>query len=99
MHAESLQSCLALCSPMDYSPPGSPVHGILEARIWGGLPCPPPGDLPDPGIKTTSLMSSVRRVELLIHLYNSGNLYEAPRTSKPAFLPLQALGLGVYSRG
>ena len=54
---------------------------------------------PDPGIKTTSLMSSVRRVELLIHLYNSGNLYEAPRTSKPAFLPLQALGLGVYSRG
>ena len=25
-HAESLQSCLILCNPMDYSPPGSPVH-------------------------------------------------------------------------
>ena len=27
MHAKSLQSCLTLCSPMDYNPPGSPIHG------------------------------------------------------------------------
>ena len=27
------QSCPALCNPMDCSPPGSPVHGILQARI------------------------------------------------------------------
>ena len=27
------KSCLALCDPMDYSPPGSSVHGILQARI------------------------------------------------------------------
>ena len=27
------QSCLILCDPMDCSPPGSPVHGILQARI------------------------------------------------------------------
>ena len=33
---------------------GSSVHGILQARIWGGLPCPPPGDLPNPGIKPRS---------------------------------------------
>ena len=26
-------SCLTLCDPMDYSPPGSSVHGILRARI------------------------------------------------------------------
>ena len=25
--------CLTLCNPMDYSPPGSSVHGILQARI------------------------------------------------------------------
>ena len=31
--AKSLQSCPALCSPMDWSPPGSSVHGILQARI------------------------------------------------------------------
>ena len=40
---------------MDCSPPGSSVHGILQARILGGLPFPPPGDLPNPGIKPRSL--------------------------------------------
>ena len=33
MHAKSFQSCPTLCNPMDYSPPGSNVHGILQARI------------------------------------------------------------------
>ena len=27
------QLCLTLCDPMDYSPPGSSVHGILQARV------------------------------------------------------------------
>ena len=31
--AKSLQSCLTLCNPVDGSPPGSPVPGILQARI------------------------------------------------------------------
>ena len=48
------QSCPTLCNPMDCSPPGSPVHGILPARILEGLPCSPPGDLPDPCIEPTS---------------------------------------------
>ena len=30
--AKSLQSCLTLCNPIDSSPPGSPVPGILQAR-------------------------------------------------------------------
>ena len=30
--AKLLQLCLALCDPMDYSPPGSSVHGIIQAR-------------------------------------------------------------------
>ena len=30
--AESLQSCLTLCDPIDGSPPGSPIAGILQAR-------------------------------------------------------------------
>ena len=30
--AKSLQSCLTLCDPMDGSPPGSAVPGILQAR-------------------------------------------------------------------
>ena len=31
--AKSLQSCPALCDPIDGSPPGSPIPGILQARI------------------------------------------------------------------
>ena len=30
--AKSLQSCLTLCDPMDCSPPGCSIHGILQAR-------------------------------------------------------------------
>ena len=30
--AESLQSCLTPCDPIDSSPPGSPIPGILQAR-------------------------------------------------------------------
>ena len=33
MHAKLLQSCPTLCNPMDYSPPGSSAHRILQARI------------------------------------------------------------------
>ena len=34
------QSCPTLCNPMNYSPPGSSVHGILQARIleWVAIP-------------------------------------------------------------
>ena len=38
--AKSLELCLTLCNPMDWSPPGSPVHGVLQARIleWVAVP-------------------------------------------------------------
>ena len=40
VHIKSLQSCMILCDPMDCSPPGSSVHGILQARIleWLAMP-------------------------------------------------------------
>ena len=44
------QSCLTLWDPMDCSPPGSSVHGILQEEYWSGLPSPSPGYLPYPGI-------------------------------------------------
>ena len=35
--AKSLQSCPTLCDPIDSNPPGSPIPGILQARVleWG----------------------------------------------------------------
>ena len=40
VHAKSLLSCLTLCDPMDYSPPGFSLHRILQARIleWVTIP-------------------------------------------------------------
>ena len=57
MHAHLFQSCLTHCEFMDCNSPGSSVHRILQARIWSGLPCPPPRDLPNPGIESMCLMS------------------------------------------
>ena len=31
--------------------------GFFRQKYWSGLPCPPPGDLPDPGMETVSLLS------------------------------------------
>ena len=50
--ASCAQSCLTLCDPVDCGPPGSSVHGDFSRQeYWSGLPCPPPGDLPNPGIE------------------------------------------------
>ena len=40
MHAKSLQLCPTLCDPIECSPPGSSVHGILQTRIleWFAMP-------------------------------------------------------------
>ena len=62
MTAKSLQSCLTLCDPIDCSLPCSSVHGILRQEYWSGLPCPPAGNLLDPGIEPWSLMSPHRQV-------------------------------------
>ena len=53
------QSCLTLCNPTDCSPPGSSVHGILQARIleWRAIPFSKgssPRDLPHAEIKPRS---------------------------------------------
>ena len=56
VNAQSLQSSPTLCNRMDCSLPGSSVHGFFREEYWSGLPSPPPGDLPDPGIQPVSLL-------------------------------------------
>jgi len=46
---------------MDCSPPGSSGHGILPARILEWVPCPSPGDLPNPGIEPVSPVAPAGR--------------------------------------
>ena len=57
MCANSLQSGLTPCNPMDHIAHQSSLSMAFSEHKWSGLPCPPPGDLSDPGIKTMSLTS------------------------------------------
>ena len=54
--AKSLQLCPTLCDPIEDSPPGYSVHGILQARILEWIAIPSPGDLSDLGINPGSLV-------------------------------------------
>ena len=64
VHAKFLQSCPALCDPMDCSWPGSSVHGILQARIleWVAIPFSrdclhPEIELGSPTLQSDSLLT------------------------------------------
>ena len=59
VHAKLLQSCRTVCSPMNCSPVARLLcpWGVSRRECWSGLPCSPPGHLPDPGIEVTSLTS------------------------------------------
>ena len=51
------QSCLTLCDPMDYSPPGSSVLGISQIRKLERDAVSYSRDLPDLGSKSASFVS------------------------------------------
>ena len=79
--SEVAQSCPTLCSPVDCSPPGSSVHGILQARILEWVP----GDLPHPGIHPGLLHCR----QTLYHLSHQGSLI----TQREVFLSPQMITL------
>ena len=57
MCARVLSRVPTLCDTVDYSPPDSSVHGVSREEYWSGLSCPLPGDLLNPGLDPTGLMS------------------------------------------
>ena len=61
------QTCLTLVTPVD--PPGSSVHGILQARILEWVAISFSGDLPDPGIEPRS--SALQADSLLTEISGS----------------------------
>ena len=60
----SLQSCPTLCNPMNCSSPSSSM-GFSRQKYWNGLPCPPPENLLNPGIKPASTSSPALQVNSL----------------------------------
>ena len=79
------QSCLTLCNPMDYSPSGSSVHGIFQARILGvGCHFLPQDIFPTQGSNPSPCISCIGR-QILYHtgrqiLYHWAT-WEAPKLS------------------
>ena len=53
--------------------------GFSRQEYWSGLPCPPPGDPPNPGIETMSLMSAALAGGFL----TTSATWEAPVVSRP----------------
>ena len=54
--AKLLQSCPTLRNPMDHSPPGFSVHGILQAKMLEWVAMPSSRGSSNPGIESMSLM-------------------------------------------
>ena len=73
LHAKSLQSSLTLYELMDCSLPDSSVHGILKARILEWVPWPPPGDLHNPRVKSTTLHFLHWQVDFFTHYCHLGS--------------------------
>ena len=48
---------MTLGNPMNCARQGRLSMVFSRQEYWSGLPCPPPGDLPDPGTEPTPLMS------------------------------------------
>ena len=66
MHAKLLQSCSILCDPMDIAHWVPLSMQFARQECWSGLPCPPPGHLPHPGIEPASLRSPELASEFFI---------------------------------
>ena len=66
--------------------------GFSKQEYWSGLPCPPPGDLPDPGIEPMSLMSSAVAGGFFTTsaLWEAQNLSNTQRTSRLQTAPFRA---------
>ena len=80
--AKSLPSCLTLCNPMDYSPPGSSVYGILQTRILECVVTSSSRDLSHTGIEPEFLTS---------HALQAGSLTLVPPGKSHHYNLLQLL--------
>ena len=70
-HFSSVQLCVTLWTVAHQAPLSM---GFSRQEYWSGLPCLPPGNLPDPGIEPVSLMSPA----LAGGFFTIGATWEAP---------------------
>ena len=85
--AMSLQSCPTLCDPIDGSQPGSPVSGILQARVLEWV-----ASSFSNAWKWKVKVKSLSRVRLLATAWTAA--YQAPR---PWDFPGKSIGMGAIA--
>ena len=97
--AKLLQSCPTVQPRVARQTPLS--MGFSRQEYWSGLPCPPPGDLPDPGIEPMSLTSTCTGRQVLYHCGHLGSPFSTIQVEK-SFTQSeleQGLGTGSWWRG
>ena len=99
VHAKSLQSCPAHCDHMDYSPLGSSVHGIVQARIleWLAMPFSRRSSWPRDGTQVSYVPSTGCWV--LYHWHYLGSPSSAPWLRVVVFLNLSWLNFITWNTG
>ena len=86
---QSLQSCLTLCTGVDYIPHQATLSmGFSNQDCWSGLPCPPPRNLPHPGIEP----APVRTPALAGEFFTTSATWEAPGIHTLHFIAPQKRG-------
>ena len=92
MQSEVAQSCLTLCDPMNFSLPGSPIHGIFQARIleWVAFSFSRGSSLPrdqswSPALQADYALSYQGSLINAKYYYNLGN---QPRKEKTTFITI-----------
>ena len=87
-HTQSLPPCPPLCDPVDRSPPGASVHGILQARTLEWVAMPSCSVSSDPGIKLVSPATPAL----------AGKFFTAEPLGRPhAYFSYIYIGLLIYS--
>ena len=64
--AKALQSCLTLCNLWTIGHQAPLSMGFSRQEYWSGLPCPPPGHLPDPGMEPVSAVTPALQAGYLL---------------------------------
>ena len=78
MRAKSLQLCPTLCNLWTVAHQAPLSMEFCRQEYWGGLPCHPPGDLPNPGVEPVFLPS----------LALSGGFFTTSATWEASFNPM-----------
>ena len=84
VHAKLLQSCLTLCNTREWACQAPLSMGFSRQEYCSGLLCPPPRDLPDPGIEPMSLIFPA----LTGRLFTLSSIWEALIEEKHGYVPL-----------